>query len=182
MSRVIRSLQFAQLCPRPNGIPETKSSRKRKKCRVAGLKYEEALAHALPFAEHGQWFYFRDLNGPGHCQSDFILRVLDQLVILETKLADAEAAREQLRYLYEPVIESALGQRPVGIAVLRHLTQLRGITGPYMIHETLREAILGAAGQPGLLAIWHWRERTPVGLGNLVPQPPIPLRSRSFAA
>lgn len=173
MSRVISELAWAQLCSRPRSIPK---QRKRRGAKAYGLRYEESLAKALPFALHGQWFEFRDANGQGHCQTDFLMRVAEQSIIIEAKLTDIEQARLQLRYLYEPIIERAFGEKPLGIVVVRHLSDLKSIQSRFMVYDSLKSAILGGLAEPTRLAIWHWRERTPILLGNLGPQPPIPRR------
>lgn len=179
MSREIRSLSSAGICERPRGIPVTRA---RKGAKAYGLRYERAFAKAASWALHGQWFEFRDSAGPGHCQTDFLARFFDLAVILETKLSDVEQGRKQLRGLYEPVVQKALGLRPVGIVVVRHLTHLKETRGTYRVHETLASAITQALADPGRLPVLHWRERGPLGLGSLAPQPPIPLGKALLAA
>lgn len=102
--------------------------------------------------------------------------------MLESKLSDLEGARAQLRELYSPVMAMALGEAPLEIAVVRHLTALRGLTCSHVICDSLGAAFAAAQAVPGALAIWHWRERSPIGLGSLVPQPPIPPRRALPAA
>lgn len=175
MSRVIRGLISASLSSRIPHVPQ----KRRKGAKAAGLRYERALASALPFALHGQWFDFFDAGGPGYCQPDFIARFINRPLIIEAKMSDVEGGRQQLRYLYEPIVARALGSEPIAVVAVRHLSALRETEGLYRVCETLRGAILSAEREPKRLAIWHWRERTPIGLGDLVPQPPIP---KAFAA
>lgn len=179
MSREIRGLSAASACVRPKGMP---AGRARKGAKAYGLRYERSFAKAASWALHGQWFEFQDANGSGHCQTDFLARFSDLAVILETKLSDVEQGRKQLRGLYEPVVEKALGLRSVGIVVVRHLTYLKDTRGTYRVHETLSGAITQALCDPARLPILHWRERGPLGLGSLAPQPPIPLGKALLAA
>jgi len=158
--------------------------RKRKGAKAAGLRYERALAAALPFALHGAWFEFHDASGRGYCQPDFIARFAftSRVVVLEAKMSDLEAARWQLRGLYEPIIAAALKTEVAGIAVVRHLSGLKELQCKAQVHETLSAAVRGAIEQPLMLSVLHWRERTPVGMVGLLPQPVIPNARVAFAA
>lgn len=178
MSRIIHGLLSAGLCQRPKGIP---IGRPRKATKKLGIKYEDFLAKALPFGAHGQWFEFRDECGAGHCQTDLLIRMSGQLMILEAKLTDIEAARLQLQHLYAPVVEKAFGETPLAIVVVRHLSALRAVQQRYEIHEAMLGAFFQAIERPWVLPVLHWRERTPIGGGSLVPQPVI-LKSRSRVA
>jgi len=77
------------------GLPISPKGRP-KGAKAAGLRYEKALAAAIPRAEHGQWFEFTDLNGPGHCQMDLLIVGNKRVVILECKLTDVQTGRAQL--------------------------------------------------------------------------------------
>lgn len=179
MSRIIQGLVTAQISQRPKAIPAV---RRRKGAKKHGLRYEASLASAMPFAHHGQWFEFKDLNGFGFCQVDFLFRTLDKTFVLEAKLSDLEGARLQLRALYEPVVAMACKTECYGIAVVRHLSALNALQCDFMVFDSLYNAVHGTLNAPKKLAILHWRERTPIGLKGLVPQPPIPKFALHVAA
>lgn len=121
MSRVISGLVWAKPVARPSCIP---TARPRKKCKLAGLKYEKSLAGALPQAIHGQWFQFQDRNGLGHCQTDLLLDCKLGIVVLESKYTWTEAGHKQVEKLYLPVLAKAYpGRNVLGIVVCKVLTR-----------------------------------------------------------
>jgi len=99
--RSIVGLEYAALCLRPAHIPKSRP----RGVKAAGLRYEKALAAAIPRAEHGQWVEYRDLNGPGHCQMDLLIEGSKRIVVIECKLTDVEQGFGQLRDLYFPIVE-----------------------------------------------------------------------------
>lgn len=153
--RHLAGLQYAAMCLRPAHIPKSRP----KGAKAAGLRYEKALAAAIPRADHGQWFEFRDLNGPGHCQMDLVIEGQKRIVIIECKLTDIEQGMAQLRHLYFPIAEMIWpDKKPLGIVAARHLSKCPD-TG--LVESTLKAAILRAETQK-VIPVLHWMERMPL--------------------
>lgn len=153
--RSIIGLQYAAMCLRPAHIPKGRA----KGAKAAGLRYEKALAAAIPRADHGQWFEFRDLNGPGHCQMDLVIEGQKRVVIIECKLTDVETGIAQLRELYFPIAQMVWpDKKPLGIVAARHLSKTNDLS---LVETTLRGAILRAETQK-IVPILHWLERSPL--------------------
>lgn len=123
------------------------------------MRYEKALAAAIPRAEHGQWFEFKDLNGPGHCQMDLIIEGQKRIVVIECKLTDVHQGFEQLKELYFPIVQMVWpDKKPLGIVAARHLSKCPDLS---LVETTLKGAILRAENQK-LIPILHWMERMPI--------------------
>lgn len=153
--RAICGLQYAALCLRPAHIPKSRP----RGAKAAGLRYEKALAAAIPRAEHGQWVEFRDLNGPGHCQMDLLIVGAKRVVIIECKLSNVDEGRTQLRDLYFPVAEMIWPDKPpLGIVAARHLTREHNEA---LVEVTLKDAILRAE-RDKIIPTLHWMERMPL--------------------
>lgn len=152
--RTIEGLISARTCARPGHIPKGRP----RGVKAMGVRYERELARAIPTAVHGQWFQFVDKNGPGHCQTDLLLKTELGLFVLEVKYSWTPAGHLQVSKLYRPVVEKALGQRVWSIQVCRRLTQ---DTPRHFVRTDLRAALVLAAG--GSPAVLHW-----IG-GSLVP-------------
>ena len=153
--RNVVGLQYAALCLRPAHIPRSRP----KGAKAAGLRYEKALSAAIPRAEHGQWFEFRDLNGPGHCQSDLIIVGQKRVVVIECKLTEVDQGRAQLRVLYFPIVEMVWpDKKPLGIVAARHLSKEGDLT---LVETTLKGAIERAERQK-VIPTLHWMERMPL--------------------
>lgn len=173
----------AQLCAKPDCIPV---ARPRKASKKHGLRYEKALARAIPYAQHGQWIEFWDSNGHHYCQPDLLLALKGPLgsfhAVLEAKLGDAEAARAQLQRLYKPVLRCLLRAEPACIVVVRHLGELNAVYGQKRVHLELESALFAAREQPYITHVLNWREGAPMALRKLSPQPPIPRTIANCAA
>ena len=153
--RSIVGLQYAARCLRPAHIPKSRP----KGAKAAGLRYEKALSAAIPRAEHGQWFEFRDLNGPGHCQMDLIIEGSKRIVVIECKLTDVEQGFGQLRDLYFPIVERVWpDKKPLGIVAARHLSKCSDVG---LVETTLKGAIWRAETQK-VIPVLHWMERMPI--------------------
>lgn len=153
--RAIAGLQYAALCLRPAHIPRARP----RGAKGAGLRYEKALAAAIPRAEHGQWVEFRDMNGPGHCQMDLLIVGAKRVVIIECKLTEVDRGRAQLRELYFPVAEMIWpDKKPLGIVAARHLSKEGDLT---LVESTLKGAILRAENDK-IIPTLHWMERMPL--------------------
>ena len=139
------SLEFAQYSRSPwhGRKPRTRGKK------AAGLRYErmvgeELARRKLDFA-HGLWIEFRDVNGKGFAQPDFI--VYDSTgawTILEAKLSQTPAAFEQLFNLYIPLLSHLHPQ--VELTPVQVCRNLRTRSAP--IVEDLDEAKSGD--------VWHW--------------------------
>ena len=153
--RSIIGLEYAALCLRPAHIPKSRP----RGVKAAGLRYEKALAAAIPRAEHGQWVEFRDLNGPGHCQMDLIIEGAKRIVIIECKLTNVEEGRGQLEGLYFPVAKMIWpDKKPLGIVAARHLSKENDLK---RVETTLKGAIWRAETD-GIIPTLHWLEKTPL--------------------
>lgn len=146
MGRRIEELEFAEYSTSPWPVARRGVGK-----RAAGLRYQAALSAELArrgfdFA-NGPWIRFRDANGLGHAQPDFV--VYDsptRWVVLEAKLSQTEAAFEQLNSLYIPLLQFLHPEiEMVPIQVCKVLR-----TGGDII-ESLDCARNGA--------IWHWLSR-----------------------
>jgi hypothetical protein len=150
--RKIEGLRYAALSERPPGLPRTRP----RGTKALGLRFERALARALPGAKHGQWFYFVDRNGPGYCQPDLYLDSGGYIVVFEAKLTDCAQAKGQILDLYAPVLAKALGKPVQGIIVVRHLTQVSDLTE---VRPSLALARIAARTSVPIL---HWLGRGPL--------------------
>lgn len=149
MLRQVNSLQWAS--PQANGPFPAKRPGNRG-AKAAGLRYERALAKALPSARHGQWFEFRDWNGHGWCQPDLLLPVGDQdLVVLEAKYTWTEEGFAQLNGLYLPIVRHCTSKVVSGVLVCKVLVPgHRGV-----VTSSLWDAIgLARTGTP--MVTLHW--------------------------
>lgn len=153
--RNIVGLQYAARCLRPAHIPKSRP----KGAKAAGLRYEKALSAAIPRAEHGQWFEFKDLNGPGHCQMDLIIEGKKRIVVIECKLTEVAQGMAQLRELYFPIVEKVWqDKKPLGIVAARHLSKCPDTA---LVETTLKSAILRAESEK-IIPVLHWMERMPI--------------------
>lgn len=151
MTREIEGLLWSRACPRPAGIPIGRP----RGAKAAGLRYERALARALPAPRvHGQWFEFEDARGRGVCQTDLLLSVSrgGTIVVLEVKYSWTAEGHQQLEKLYLPIVQKATGRQVIGIVVTRRLTE--SMPRDLVVCSTLAQAI--AAASAGRRAVWHW--------------------------
>ena len=153
--RAVVGLVYAARCLRPAHIPKSRP----KGSKAAGLRYEKALSAAIPLAEHGQWFEFKDLNGPGHCQMDLIIEGQKRIVVIECKLTDVDQGMRQLHELYFPIVEKVWpDKKPLGIVAARHLSKCPDTK---LVETSLKGAILRAETQK-IIPVLHWMERMPI--------------------
>lgn len=129
--------------------------------RGAGLRYERALARALPQALAGLWLEFRDSAGPGFCQPDLILRDYPlrgalYTVVLECKITWTPNGHLQLEQLYTPILAKLWGRPVVGVVVSKHLTSATPLS---WVHSDL-SAALDSALLTGRRSVWHWLGRS----------------------
>jgi hypothetical protein len=123
--------------------------------KAAGLRFERALARALPRAVHGQWFHYLGQDGPAWCQTDLLLIGAKTVVVIEAKLGDYAGAQMQLGGLYLPVLAAAYPTKAIkGLIVLKHLSQVPEGT---IVYETIAAALAGDVEGPV-----HWPSKGPV--------------------
>lgn len=151
MSRVVEGLIWARRAASPI-FPAAKG---RKGAKAAGIRYERSIAKHLGVAEHGIWWEFCDANGPGACQTDFVLLGRMYCLVLEAKYTYTEAAWGQLFDLYRPVVEAATGKQFLGVQICKVLKP-----GAKNIVHSMAEASWMA--QIGYRPTLHWP-----GLGPL---------------
>ena len=158
MPRKVDRLLWAKPCDRPDILPKRKVDYRN--ARAIGVRYEKAVGQAvkdlrLGTTLRGQWFEFCDANGHGYCQTDVVVVCPEYIIAFECKLTEVEEAREQLEWLYVPVLQRVF-RRPIhGIIVARHLTRN---THTEDVCDSV-EAALRAPRWP----ILHWIGRGPIG-------------------
>lgn len=107
--RVVKGLLEAALSPTsPHATVRLFGSQAKGKAyeRRLGKELERRLAKGLwDEAEliKGPWIKFRDQNGPGYAQPDFLILSPALLCIIDAKLTHTEIARRQLLSLYLPL-------------------------------------------------------------------------------
>ena len=156
--RSIRGLISAELLSEkpkciPNGRPRG--------AKAAGLRYQRAFGRAIGrSALDGPWFAFRDLNGNGFCQPDFVINLPSIAIVLECKYTWTPEAFAQIELLYLPVLEVALKKPTFGLQVCKRLIP--------QAHSSSK--VVGMLGNGLVLAnsgsrvALHWLENTPVSL------------------
>lgn len=156
--RSIKGLISAELLSeRPKCIPHGRA----RGAKAAGLRYQRAFGKAIGrSALDGPWFQFRDSNGAGFCQPDFIINLPSVAVILECKYTWTPEAFAQIELLYRPVLELALGKPTFGLQVCKRL----------LPRSSVDSKIVGMLGNGLVLAnsgtrvALHWLENTPISL------------------
>ena len=166
MRTVTRLQEAERLRGWPDIIPRSRS----RGVKALGHRYEKAVAKQLGTdAKQGVWWAYRDANGPGLCQTDFIIIGEVWAVILECKHTWTFEGMEQLQDLYIPVVERALDKRAIGIQICKHLTH-----EAYDVFNDLESAVNAARTGQRLvkapmrfsnhrLVTLHWR-----GIGPLM--------------
>lgn len=164
MKRQIRGLKWVQRVAPP---PWAHTDRP-KGAKAAGLRYEKALAEAIPWAKHAPWFKFCDAGGVGWANPDFLWVRQAEIFVFEAKLTDCPEAYDEIATLYAPIL-AFWGQKPVrGVVVCKNLTpktDKMGLTGD------LSTALAMARRSISTL---HWLGRVPLG-PPLVPSIAKPL-------
>ena len=134
-----------------------------KGAKAKGLGYERALAAVLPEFRQGVWWRFEDANGPGWCQTDFVLVGRSAVLVLESKLSWCVQGHSQLRALYQPVLTKATGMEVLGVLVTGKLRP--DMPAGVVVAGTLQEALdFARTGRPTVL---HWLPKTPLARGRV---------------
>jgi len=137
-------LDWARPCKRPANMPHARL----KGTKADGLRYEKLVAKEFPYANHGQWYEFHDINGHGYCQPDIVFEDEGQIIVIECKLSNYFQAYTQLNSLYKPVLQEVY-RLPVRTLVV--MRSLRSDTPKKFVCTSLREA-LQMNGTP----VIHW--------------------------
>lgn len=156
--RKITGLKWARPCSRPNSIPVGRP----RGAKAAGLRYERALASAVPNATHGQWFEFEDANGRGHCQPDLILFFDSIVIVLESKYTWTLAGHRQIEELYIPVLQEVYRRKVYGGVVCKVLTPICDARISSDLETFIAEIKFGRA-------VLHW-----IGVGHVPLGPSSP--------
>lgn len=156
--REIKGLEWVRALPGPPGFAQ--GIKRPRGAKAAGLRYERALAKALPEAKHGQWLEFRDALGLGWAQPDLLLVLPSLVVVLECKYSWVAEGHQQVeRYL--PLVEKVWGLPARGMVVCKVLRE--GMPGGVKVTGELPGALGLALG--GERVVLHW-----LGMGMLWPQ------------
>lgn len=160
MARKITGLKWARRLPHwPSCIPHPRP----RGFKALGARYEKAVGQQLGArAERGVWWEFADANGPGLCQTDFIITGQQLLAVLECKHTWTEEGWEQLQRLYLPVLQLATGMPTIGLLVCKNLVPWAASRPQQTLEAGIAEAKLGSR-----LATVHWR-----GVAPLLRAPP----------
>ena len=119
--------------------------------KAKGRAYEKAVGRfALPKAVAGQWWEAEDATGKFFCQTDFVLRWRDVLVVVEAKYTWTMDGHRQAQELYAPIVELAMKRRTVGLVVCKRL-----VPGAPKVCERVDDAI-GQALAGAALPVWQW--------------------------
>lgn len=148
-----RVLEAQVLLGRPACIPQGRP----RGAKAEGLRYEGALFKAGGEGIRGQWFKYWDEEGEFFCQTDILLRRPGGVWVLECKLTWTPEGEADLRRLYLPVVQKALGCEVRGVVCCENLR--RGMPFTTKIVSTLDEAL--ASRWPGGTVL-NWRRKTPL--------------------
>lgn len=112
-------LRWATVASRPQGLPAKQRARGAK---AQGLRYERKLLKSLPTGTvHGQWFLFEDLYGRNFCQTDFLIDLGSEILLLEAKYTWVADGHVQVAQ-YLPVVRMALTKPIIAGIVCKILT------------------------------------------------------------
>ena len=150
MVRRVEGLRWARpLAGWPSGIPHSRP----RGAKALGLRYERALARALPSAQHGRWWEYEDANGHGLCQTDLIIDLGARVLVLESKLRWVAEGHAQVELLYRPVLERALAKPVFGGVVCKTLVPEARSAGVQVVGDLRSFAEVAEAGGRAVL---HW--------------------------
>ena len=149
MTRIVQGLKWARVLDAwPQCIPASRA----RGAKAQGVRYERALARALPAAKHGQWFEFEDSNGRGFCQVDLMLQLANGVLVLEAKYTWTPEGHCQVEQLYGPVVGKAWGLPVRGLVVCKRLVP--GMPGSVVVTGDLEGALVQLAS--GARVVLHW--------------------------
>jgi hypothetical protein len=145
--KIVGLTSAVPLTMRPSHLPPL---RRRGGSKAKGLTYEKMVGRWLKrngFAPiSGQWFSFRDSGGYGCAQTDHLLFLADQLVVIECKLTETWVGFSQIDFLYRPLLAHIYGLPVTGVMACKHLVT-RG-------NPRLRQDLVDCF-MPGRNFVWH---------------------------
>lgn len=153
MVREVRGVEWVREYEgRPGCIPAPKALQGAKR---EGMKFEEDLLAVLPGGtRRGVWLEFRDVEGRGFAQVDFLIPAGgDHVVVGEAKLTWRVGAYLQLRRLYLPLLAKLYGKRVLGALIL--CKNLTWETPRREVAEDLVEALRWMRGRGGFIPVVH---------------------------
>jgi hypothetical protein len=116
-----------------------------------GLTYEKQVGRWLKrqgwAPVTGQWFSFRDRNGYGCAQTDHLLFLANQVVVVECKLTETWVGFSQIDFLYRPILEFIYGLPVTGVMACKHLTTRQ--------NPRLRTELEDCLASPGANFVWQ---------------------------
>lgn len=160
MTRRVEGLVWARkLAGRPNVLPGQRIGA-RSAPKQAGIRYENALAKAIPGARQGLWWEYQDAHRHGFAQTDLVLDLgpAVPLIVLEAKLTWTRAGHDQVDWLYRPILRVALGRPVVGFVVSKVLT---AETPSAWICHDLADALERVCA--GRTTVLQWLGNVPLG-------------------
>jgi hypothetical protein len=121
--KIVGLMSALPLSSRPSHISPM---RRRGGSKGKGLTYEKQVGRWLkregwePIT--GQWFSFRDSAGYGCAQTDHLLFLPDQIIVVECKLTETWVGFSQIDFLYRPILTHIYGLPVTGVMACKHLT------------------------------------------------------------
>lgn len=131
-----------------------KTDRKLSNAQKKGLAYErkvrKLIDELIPDAQvlYGVWFQFKDKNGTGIAQPDYVVKQRSSVIIFEVKLTHTKQAELQLKGLYGPLVSTYFKLPPVLVEVCKNLTPDKNI---FLVPN------LSEARANGRIHTIHWR-------------------------
>lgn len=125
--------------------------------KALGRRFERKVAAAMPYAQHGRWFHFEDVNGPGCCSPDLWFWHKSCPFVVEVKHTFILAAMTQITELYAPVMEMVYGRPVRGAVVARNLIPE---ALKYPLARSWSEALSLAEGGRVVVLGWLGRDKS----------------------
>jgi hypothetical protein len=145
--RKVSEVRWVREVGRPGCVPVGRP----RGAKAAGVRYERALALAMPQVSHGVWLEFEDALGHGYAQVDFLWRGEGGVVVGEAKLTWRREAYVQVRKLYFPLLKWLFGSVG-GILICKNVTRE---TPREEITNELHKALLRSRDE-GVIPVLHW--------------------------
>ena len=119
--RKIEGLQWVK-----PGKPKAGQRARPGSAKLAGLEWEREVEEVI-FQEtrpgstfiKGLWLHFRDSNGLGYCQPDFIFTRNHSVIVVECKLSWHSYSLRQVQGLYLPLVGHLYQKKPLGLIAVQ---------------------------------------------------------------
>lgn len=153
--RKITGLKWARFCETPAW---TVGARTRKGKIARGRAYERKLGCELERLSAdefggdlflGPWIEYEDSNGPGIAQPDAVIDFKSYAILLECKLKQSDLARQQIEYLYRPLLSHILRKRIICVEAFKYPTRGRNAASIKSLNLIERKS-------EDKLWSWHW--------------------------